>query len=79
MLIARRQLVGHIILLNPALIAQITSFPEHGMGCSLVDVILKDFTLVMQVPVWNGNLVCFYDNMKQFSEAEITSVAPSQV
>lgn len=79
MLIARRQLVHHIVLTDTNLIDQIVSFPEHGMGYSLVDVILKDFTLVMQVPICNGDVVCFYDNMKQFSEAEIASVAPSQV
>jgi len=33
----------------------------------------------MQVRICNGDIVCFYDNMKQFTEEEIASVAPSEV
>lgn len=79
MLIARHVLVNGFTLIDPDLIDQILSFSEHGMGYALVDVTLKDGTLVEQVVICNGNIVCFYDNMRQFSEDEITSVVVSQI
>ena len=79
MLIARHVFVNGFTLIDPDIIDQIISFPEHGMGYSLVDVTLKDGTLVEQVVICNGNTVCFYDDMRQFSEDEITSVAVSQI
>lgn len=79
MRIARSHFTGTCILTDPQRIALILTFPENGIGYSLVDVTLTDGTLVEQVVVSNGCVVCFYDNMKQFSEAEIMSVAVSQI
>ena len=49
------------------------------MGYSLVDVTLNDDTLVEQVPISDGTVICFYDDMRKFSEADIKNVAPSQI
>ena len=53
--------------------------PSRGMGYSLVDVTLNDDTLVEQVPISDGTVICFYDDMRKFSEADIKNVAPSQI
>lgn len=68
-----------LMLTDESLIKKIASFPEHSMGCSLVDVTLFDGTVVEQVPITYCVQVCFYDNMRAFSEADIKDVAPSQV
>lgn len=79
MRITRHVFMSSLVLRNHKLIAQIVSFPEHGMGYSLVDVILKDGILMEQVLICNGDVVCFYDNMRQFSEDEIGSVTASKI
>lgn len=79
MRIQRTQYKAGLTLVGKNLIKKIISFPEHGMGYSLVDVTLFDGTTVEQVPICNGELICFYDNMRIFAEADIVNVAPSQV
>lgn len=79
MRIPRRQYQAGLTLVGEELIEKIAHFPEHGMGYFLVDVTLFDGTTVEQVPICNGDFVCFYDDMKAFSEADIRSVAPSEV
>lgn len=74
MRIARSQFMGTCILADPERIALIITFPENGIGYSLVDVTLKDGILVEQVVVSNGCVVCFYDHMRQFTEDEIAYV-----
>ncbi|OGZ08497.1 MAG: hypothetical protein A3D65_03025 [Candidatus Lloydbacteria bacterium RIFCSPHIGHO2_02_FULL_50_13] len=60
-------------------IGKISSFPEHGMGYSLVDVTLFDGTIVEQAPICDDELVRFYDDMPIFAEADIASVACSKI
>lgn len=79
MRIERRSFKGRLMLVGPNLIDKITGFPEHGSGYSLVDVTLIDGTVIEQVPIANGDTVCFYDDMKFFAEIDIASVAASLV
>jgi hypothetical protein len=79
MRLVRNKLMGSFVLTDLDLINQIILFPEHGMGYSLADVTLKDGTLIEQVVICNGDVVCFHDNMRRFSENEIANVAVSQM
>ncbi len=82
MRIVRKQYQASLTLTNERLIEKVADFPEQSMGsmvCSLVDVTLFDGTVIEQVPIQNGNLVYFYDDMKIFFESDIFDVAPSEV
>jgi hypothetical protein len=64
--IHRTEYKGKLVLVGKKLIEQIVTFPEHGMGYSLVDITLVGGSVIKQVPIVNGSTICFYDDMKQF-------------
>ncbi|MEK7118468.1 MAG: hypothetical protein AAB869_02550 [Patescibacteria group bacterium] len=78
MRISRDTYKWQLVLGDANLVAEILAFPEHGVGYSLVDVLLKDGTTVEQVPIVNGDTAFFFDDMRQFKEDEIANVTVSQ-
>ena len=68
-----------LVLKRPELINKLLAIPESGMGYQVVDIRLKDGTIIGKVFVYNCSVLKIPEKRKHFTENDIVNITPSRL